>query len=128
MPFRLSNEVKAWFKGIRDSSFETDFDSFYFSFMAGITAGKKKKVATADTNELVGYDLKQLVRREEVPLGLDDLRGQKRVCLHVRACRDEKVGNERDDEERYSKAQEHHGEDLEQEVRVQGNALFVDLP
>jgi hypothetical protein len=58
MPFRLSNEVEKWFKDIGKTSkggFQTDFDAYYFCFIAGITSGRKKGLPASETRELVEY-------------------------------------------------------------------------
>ena len=58
MPFRLSNEGEKWFKDISKSSktgFQTDFDAYYFCFIAGITCGQKKSLPVSETRELVEY-------------------------------------------------------------------------
>lgn len=58
MPFRLRNEADKWFRNINKSSkngFQTDFDSYYFCFIAGITCGRKKTVPISETSELVEY-------------------------------------------------------------------------
>ncbi|MBN2845544.1 MAG: hypothetical protein JXQ25_06110 [Deltaproteobacteria bacterium] len=58
MPFRLSNEGEKWFKDISKSTkngFQTDFDAYYFCFIAGITGGKKKSLPPSETRELVEY-------------------------------------------------------------------------
>lgn len=54
-PFRIREDARSWFRGLRDAekSFTTDFDSFYFCFMAGIAARQKRPSSTADTAELI---------------------------------------------------------------------------
>src|SRR5262245_30682661 len=54
-PFRIREDARRWFKDLRDNGFSADFDSFYFCFMAGITANRKLDAATATTAELVDY-------------------------------------------------------------------------
>jgi hypothetical protein len=55
VPFRLRNDARTWFKAVRESGFELDFDSFYFCFIAGVAAKQKKDIATAEAPELVDY-------------------------------------------------------------------------
>jgi hypothetical protein len=54
-PFRIRENARDWFKDLRAKSFKTDFDSFYFCFIAGITAKRKQSVPLDDTAELVSY-------------------------------------------------------------------------
>jgi hypothetical protein len=54
-PFRIRADARTWFKELREKSFKTDFDSFYFCFMAGIIAKRKQAMLLDDTAELVAY-------------------------------------------------------------------------
>ena len=55
-PFRLRNDAKKWFKHLRDSAFNTDFDSFYICFLVGVlTKTRKESVTTTEASELVDY-------------------------------------------------------------------------
>ncbi len=55
-PFRIRESARTWFKELRDEkTFRTDFDSFYFCFMAGIAKRQKQTVASDETAELVDY-------------------------------------------------------------------------
>ena len=55
LPFRIREDARQWFKELRERSFKTDFDSFYFCFMAGITAKRKVSTPQDQTAELVAY-------------------------------------------------------------------------
>lgn len=58
MPFRLSNDGEKWFKDISKSTkngFQTDFDAYYFCFIAGIAGGRKKNLSLSETREIVDY-------------------------------------------------------------------------
>lgn len=55
LPFRIREDARTWFKDLREKSFKTDFDSFYFCFMAGITAKRKISTPQDETAELVAY-------------------------------------------------------------------------
>lgn len=56
MTFRLLLDAREWFRDLRaNKSFTTDFDSYYFCFMAGITTKRKKEATSSDTAELVDY-------------------------------------------------------------------------
>lgn len=52
MDFAVSQEARKWFKHIRDE-LELDFDIFYFCFVAGISEGRKKQLASTQTDGLV---------------------------------------------------------------------------
>ena len=52
--FRIRNDARKWFSDIR-SDFNTDFDCYYFCFIAGITCTRKLVVPLQDTSELVNY-------------------------------------------------------------------------
>jgi hypothetical protein len=55
-PFRIRESARTWFKELRDEKmFKTDFDSFYFCFMAGVAKRQKQAVPTEETAELVEY-------------------------------------------------------------------------
>jgi len=57
-PFRIRSETRDWFREFRGGGkpFKTDFDAFYFCFIAGIASGNKNTaVAVSDTDELVAY-------------------------------------------------------------------------
>ena len=56
MAFRLREDARTWFKGLRDrGGFAIDFDSYYFCFIAGIAAKRKKEVAAADATDIIDY-------------------------------------------------------------------------
>ncbi|MEZ4706539.1 MAG: hypothetical protein R3A44_05000 [Caldilineaceae bacterium] len=54
MDFRLRQDARDWFRDLQNS-FNVDFDIYYFCFMAGIAAGRKTEIPTAETAELVDY-------------------------------------------------------------------------
>lgn len=54
-PFRIREDARTWFKDLREKSFKTDFDSFYFCLMAGIASKRKQTVPLDSTAELVAY-------------------------------------------------------------------------
>jgi hypothetical protein len=55
-PFRIRKDAKNWFRDLRATEFKTDFDAFYFCFIAGITTGNKDtNITVSDTDELVAY-------------------------------------------------------------------------
>lgn len=56
-PFRVREDARTWFKELRERerTFRTDFDTFYFCFMAGIAARKKRAMPNEKTAELVSY-------------------------------------------------------------------------
>lgn len=55
-PFRLRSDAKHWFRDLREQKvFKTDFDSFYFCFIAGVTSRRKETVTQDETAELVSY-------------------------------------------------------------------------
>lgn len=54
MAFRLRKDARKWFRHI-EGSLPLDFDTYYFCLMAGLAAGRKAEVATAETTELVDY-------------------------------------------------------------------------
>lgn len=56
-PFRIRIDARDWFRGLLDTekTFKTDFDAFYFCFVAGITGGQKKSAVSSETAELVDY-------------------------------------------------------------------------
>jgi hypothetical protein len=54
--FRIRKSARDWFAELRgERAFRTDFDSFYFCFMAGIAERRKNTVALDETAELVDY-------------------------------------------------------------------------
>lgn len=54
MSFRLRNDARTWFKGIRASgALEMDFDSYYFCLMAGLATRTKADIPQSDTAEIV---------------------------------------------------------------------------
>ncbi|MDP2398359.1 MAG: hypothetical protein Q8M53_08405 [Burkholderiales bacterium] len=55
MPFRIREDARKWFKDLREDGFSTDFDSFYFCFIAGISKSQKRDVPISETGELVDY-------------------------------------------------------------------------
>ena len=52
MDFAIRKKARGWFRDIR-SDLTLDFDAFYFCFIAGIMATRKKDVPAADTGALV---------------------------------------------------------------------------
>ncbi|EKZ9200989.1 hypothetical protein RFA42_001748 [Vibrio vulnificus] len=55
-PFRLRLDARQWFRDLREQKvFRTDFDSFYFCFIAGVTSRRKETVTQDETAELVSY-------------------------------------------------------------------------
>ena len=62
MEFRIRRDARDWFRDIQPNltappgtPSAPDFDAFYFCFIAGITAMRKKDVSTSDTAELVEH-------------------------------------------------------------------------
>ena len=60
MNFFIRKDARNWFKGIksdltalRGTPSAPDFDAFYFCFMAGIAAGRKKDVPASEVADLV---------------------------------------------------------------------------
>lgn len=52
--FRVRKDARHWFRDLyRDKSFRIDFDAFYFCFVAGVAANKKRTMSGDDTAELV---------------------------------------------------------------------------
>ena len=52
MPFRLREEARDWFKGVR-TDLEVDFDAYYLCVLAGLaTSRKAAELPTAQTAEL----------------------------------------------------------------------------
>lgn len=53
--FRIREDARTWFDVLRvkEKVLKTDFDCFYFCFMAGIASGQRKPGPLADTAELV---------------------------------------------------------------------------
>lgn len=56
-PFRVREDARTWFRELREreKTFRTDFDAFYFCFMAGIATRKKRHMPNEKTAELVPY-------------------------------------------------------------------------
>lgn len=52
MDFAIRKDARDWFKDIR-SDLDLDFDSFYFCFIAGAAAKRKKDIPAAETAALV---------------------------------------------------------------------------
>lgn len=52
MDFAIRKDARDWFKDIR-GDLDLDFDAFYFCFIAGVTAKRKKDILAADTASLV---------------------------------------------------------------------------
>lgn len=53
MPFRIREEAREWFKGVR-SEFDLDFDSYYFCALAGLATHRKAAdFPSSGTAELV---------------------------------------------------------------------------
>lgn len=70
-PFRLRLDARQWFKDLRDQKvFKTDFDAFYFCFIAGVTTGTKESVPLDETAELVAYFPDRYSARGKVLVGL----------------------------------------------------------
>ena len=56
LPFRLRRAAQKWFKDLQEQkAFKTNFDAFYFCFIAGIAANRKVTIPQDDTEELVAY-------------------------------------------------------------------------
>lgn len=70
-PFRLRLDARQWFKDLRDQRvFRTDFDAFYFCFIAGVATKRKEAVPLDETAELVAYFPDKYGPRGKVLLGL----------------------------------------------------------
>ncbi|ERS00385.1 hypothetical protein Q673_08855 [Marinobacter sp. EN3] len=70
-PFRLRLEARQWFKELRDQkAFKTDFDAFYFCFIAGVTTKRKEAASPEETAELVAYFPDRYSSRGKLLLGL----------------------------------------------------------
>ena len=52
MPFQLRDGTRDWFKHIEED-FDLAFDMYYFCLIAGLLEGKRKKVSSDQTSELV---------------------------------------------------------------------------
>ena len=71
VPFRVRKDAKTWFKDLyRDKSFRIDFDAFYFCFIAGVAAGKKRVMTGDDTSEMVDYFPAQYGASGKILVGL----------------------------------------------------------
>lgn len=57
MSFRIRTDAKEWFKDLREKekAFRTDFDAYYFCFLAGIAARRKTTVPSDETEEFIRY-------------------------------------------------------------------------
>ena len=60
MEFRIRKDARDWFRDVRPrltappgTPSAPDFDAFYFCFLSGVTALRKKDASTSDTAELV---------------------------------------------------------------------------
>ena len=70
-PFRLRLEARQWFKELRDQkAIKTDFDAFYFCFIAGVTTKRKEAASPEETAELVAYFPDRYSSRGKLLLGL----------------------------------------------------------
>ena len=70
-PFRLRLDARQWFNELRDQkAFKTDFDAFYFCFIAGVTTKRKEAVSHEETAELVSYFPDRYTSRGKLLLGL----------------------------------------------------------
>lgn len=71
LPFRLRLDARQWFKDLRDQRvFKTDFDAFYFCFIAGVTVKRKEAVPLDETAELVAYFPDRYNSRGKLLVGL----------------------------------------------------------
>ena len=52
MDFAIRKDARDWFKDIR-GDLDLDFDAFYFCFVAGVAAKRKKDIPAAETASLV---------------------------------------------------------------------------
>jgi len=70
--FRILKAAREWFRDLRgkEGSFRTDFDAFYFCFIAGIAANRKMSVKNDDTAELVDYFPERYGPRRELLVAL----------------------------------------------------------
>ncbi len=70
-PFRLRLDARNWFRDLRNQKvFKIDFDAFYFCFMAGLAAKRKKNVPIDETAELVDYFPDRYRHRGKLLVGL----------------------------------------------------------
>ena len=70
-PFRIRLDARQWFKDLRDQKvFKTDFDAFYFCFIAGTTMKRKETVPLDETAELVAYFPDRYAPRGKLLVGL----------------------------------------------------------
>jgi len=56
--FRIREDAREWFSdisNIKDRGFATDFDAFYFCFMAGIATQSKKDASASETAEFIDH-------------------------------------------------------------------------
>jgi hypothetical protein len=71
LPFRVRKDAKTWFKDLyRDKSFRIDFDAFYFCFVAGVAAGRKRVMTADETSEMVDYFPGAYQTRSKILVGL----------------------------------------------------------
>lgn len=71
LPFRLRRAAQQWFKDLQNqNAFKTNFDAFYFCFIAGIASNRKVTVPQDDTEELVAYFPGQYSSRGKLLVGL----------------------------------------------------------
>lgn len=71
LPFRLRLDAREWFKDLRDQKvFKTDFDAFYFCFIAGVIMKRKETVPFDETAELVDYFPDRYSSRGKLLVGL----------------------------------------------------------
>lgn len=85
-PFRIREDARNWFKELlyQEKTFRTDFDAFYFCFMTGITARKKRHMPNDKTAELVPYFPDKYQSRGKLLVGLFLTRELKELGLEVR--------------------------------------------
>lgn len=85
-PFRVREDARTWFKELREreKAFKTDFDTFYFCFMAGIAAEKKRQMPTDKTAELVAYFPDRYQRRGKLMIALFLTRELRALGLETR--------------------------------------------
>ena len=85
-PFRIREDARTWFKELREreKSFKTDFDAFYFCFMAGVAARRKRHISTDQTGELVAYFPDRYQSRGKLMIALFLTRELKALGLETR--------------------------------------------
>lgn len=83
-PFRLRLEARNWFKYLRNEKMlGMDFDAFYFCFIAGVTAVRKKTVPQDKTAELVAYFPDRYKERGRLLVGLFLISEMKRLGVSM---------------------------------------------